>query len=149
MITDAQVHIWNANTPEDPWGANAESHLPDAMPAERMLGLMDDAGVDRAVISPAGVAPNRTPATAQAAAAKYPKRFRVMAWFVPKLPEQFKLLPRWLEQPGVCSLRLSMNAAQHQNMFAACSFEPVWKACLDQDMAVAVRTRSGPALMEP
>ena len=59
MITDAQVHIWNANTPEDPWDPKAESHLPDPMPAERMLGLMDEAGIDRAVISPAGVAPNR------------------------------------------------------------------------------------------
>ena len=81
MITDAQVHIWNANTPEDAWGPKAESHLPDAMPAERMLGLMDDAGIDRAVISPAGVAPNRSPACAQAAAAKYPKRFRVPGVF--------------------------------------------------------------------
>jgi len=149
MITDAQVHIWNANTSEDPWGPNAESHLPDAMPAERMLKLMDEAGVDRAVISPAGVAPNRSPACAQAAAAKYPKRFSVMAWFVPKLPEQFKLLPRWLEQPGVNSLRLSMNEAEHQKMFTEGAFEPIWKACIDQDMAVAVWTRSGPALMEP
>src|SRR5918999_995129 len=123
MITDAQVHIWNANTPEEPWGPGAESHLPDAMPAERMLGLMDEAGIDRAVISPAGVAPNRSPACAQAAAAKYPKRFRVMAWFVPTQPE-------------------------HQKLFAEGGFEPVWKACIDQDMAVAVWTRSGPALME-
>ena len=104
MITDAQVHIWNANTPEDPWGPGAESHLPDPMPAERMIGLMDEAGIDRAVISPAGVAPNRSPACGQAAAARYPKRFRVMGWFVPRLPEQYKLLPRWLEQPAMCSL---------------------------------------------
>ena len=34
-------------------------------------------------------------------------------------------------------------------MFAEGAFEPVWKACIDQDMAVAVWTRSGPALMEP
>jgi predicted TIM-barrel fold metal-dependent hydrolase len=149
VITDAQVHIWNANTPEEPWGPGAESHLPDPMPAERMLGLMDDAGIDRAVISPAGVAANRSPACAQAAAAKYPKRFRVMAWFVPSLPEQWKLLPRWMEQPGVCSLRLSMNEPEHQKMFAEDAFEPVWKACIEQDMAVAVWTRSGPALMEP
>ena len=45
------------------------------------------------------------PACGQAAAAKYPKRFRFMGWFVPKLPEQYKLLPRWLEQPAMCSLR--------------------------------------------
>ena len=50
MITDAQVHIWNANTPDDPWDPGAQSHLPDPMPAERMLGLMDEAGIDRAVI---------------------------------------------------------------------------------------------------
>jgi predicted TIM-barrel fold metal-dependent hydrolase len=119
------------------------------MPAERMLGLMDEAGIDRAIISPAGVAPNRSPATAQAAAAKYPKRFRVMAWFVPTLPEQWKLLPRWLEQPGVNSLRLSMNEEEHKKLFAEGAFEPVWKACVDQDMAVAIWTREGPALMEP
>jgi predicted TIM-barrel fold metal-dependent hydrolase len=90
MITDAQVHIWNANTPDDPWAKGAESHLPDPMPAERMLGLMDEAGIDRAVISPAGVAPDRSPACGQAAAAKYPKRFRVMGWFIPTLPAQYK-----------------------------------------------------------
>ena len=149
MITDAQVHIWNATTPDDPWDPKGQTHLPDALPAERMLGMMDESGIDRAIISPAGVAPNRSPATAQAAAAKYPKRFRVMAWFVPTLPDQWKLLPRWLEQPGVNSLRLSMNEAEHQKMFDEGKFEPVWKACIDQDMAVAIWTRSGPALMEP
>ena len=51
---------------------------------------MDEAGIDRAVISPAGVAPNRSPACGQAAATKYPKRFRVMGWFVPQLPEQYR-----------------------------------------------------------
>ena len=47
MITDAQVHIWNANTAEEPWGPGAESHLPDPMPAERMLGLPGEPRVDR------------------------------------------------------------------------------------------------------
>jgi L-fuconolactonase len=149
MITDAQVHIWNANTPEDPWESGAESHLPEPMPAERMLGLMDEAGIDRAVISPAGVAPDRSPACAQAAAAKYPKRFRVMGWFIPKLPEQWKVLPRWLQQPGMCSLRLSINEPEHQKLLSEGAFEPVWQACIDQDMAVAVWSRSGAAPMEP
>ncbi len=149
MITDAQVHIWNANTPQDPWEAGAKAHLPDPMPAERMLKFMDEAGIDRAVISAANVAPNRSPACGQAAAARYPGRFRVMGWFVPTLPEQFKVLPRWLEQPGMCSLRLSMNEPEHKKLFADGALEPVWKACVDQDMAVAVWTRDGPALMEP
>ena len=67
MITDAQVHIWNENTPDEPWDPKGQTHLTPAMPAERMLGLMDEAGIDRAVISPAGVAPNRSPACAACA----------------------------------------------------------------------------------
>ena len=149
MITDAQVHLWNANTPEDPWEAGAQAHLPDPMPAERMLKLMDEAGIDRAIVSPANVAPNRSPACGQAAAAKYPKRFRVMAWFVPTLPEQYKLLPRWLAQPSVCSLRVSMNEPEHKKLFADGALDPVWQACVDQDIPVAIWTRDGPALMEP
>lgn len=149
MITDAQVHLWNPNTPGDPWEPGAQAHLPEPMPAERMMKLMDEAGIDRAIVSPANVAPKRSPACGQAAAAKYPKRFRVMAWFVPTVPEQYKLLPRWLEQPGVCSLRLSMNEPEHQKMFADGVFDQVWKACIDQDMPVAIWTRAGPALMEP
>jgi L-fuconolactonase len=34
-------------------------------------------------------------------------------------------------------------------MFADGVFDQVWKACLDQDMPVAIWTRAGPALMEP
>jgi L-fuconolactonase len=149
MITDAQVHIWNANTPAEPWDAKAESHLPDPMPAERMLKLMDEAGIDRTIISPAGVAPNRDPSCAQAATKKYPKRFRVMGWYLPKYEPHQKLLPKWLEQPGFCSIRVSLNEADHQKLFAEGALEPVWKACIDQDMPIAIWTRSGPALMEP
>jgi predicted TIM-barrel fold metal-dependent hydrolase len=72
-----------------------------------------------------------------------------MGWFVPTLPEQYKLLPRWMEQPGMCSMRLSMNEPEHQKLFADGALEPVWKACVDQDMAVAIWVRAGPALMEP
>lgn len=96
------------------------------MPAERMLGLINEAGIDRAVISPAGVAPNRSPACAQAAAARYPEHFRVMAWFVPSMPDQFKLLPHRLTQPGVCKLHLSMNEPVHKSIFADGAFEPAW-----------------------
>lgn len=149
MITDAQVHLWNANTPQDPWEEGQKAHLPDPMPAERMLKFMDEAGIDRAIVSPANVAPNRSPACGQAAAAKYPKRFRVMAWFVPALESQWKLLPKWLEQPGVCSLRCSMNEPEHLKLFAEGKYDAVWQACVDQNIPVAIWTRAGPSLMEP
>ena len=67
MITDAQVHLWNPNTPDDPWEPGAAAHLPEPMPAERMMKLMDEAGIDRAIVSPANVAPKRSPVCGQAA----------------------------------------------------------------------------------
>jgi predicted TIM-barrel fold metal-dependent hydrolase len=149
MITDAQVHLWAANTPEWPWEEGSSAHLAEPMPVERMVGLMDEAGIDRAVFSAAGVAPERSPAYGQYAARKYPNRFRVMGWFLPELAEHHKLLPRWLEQPAMCSLRISMNEPEHQKLLAENGFDAVWKAAIDQDMAVAIWSRSGPALMEP
>ena len=53
MIVDAQVHIWTANTPELPWVPGVTPPgSPEPFTIERLLALMDEAGVDRAVIVP-------------------------------------------------------------------------------------------------
>ena len=146
MITDAQVHLWEASRPDRPWAPKAEAHLPEPMTAERMLGLMDEAGIDRAVISPAGLLPDRSPVYALEAAAKYPKRFRVMPWFLPA--RQFDLLPRWMDTPGVCSLRLSLNEDKHMELLANGGLEPLWTACERQRIPVALFRRDGLAVAE-
>src|SRR5262245_35973995 len=53
-IVDAQVHLWKANTPDWPWDARATAQLPEPFTIERALPMMDEAGVDRVVIVPAG-----------------------------------------------------------------------------------------------
>lgn len=148
MITDAQVHLWPANSPEFPWASNAAPHLPEPMPAERMLGLMDEAGVDRAIISPQ-VTAGRSPAYAIHVSKKYPKRFRVMPWFAANKPEQFDLLPRWLDTPGVCSLRLSLNSEDEMKMFNDGALEPLWKAVTQYRIPMAVFRREGCGVIEP
>jgi L-fuconolactonase len=54
MITDAQVHIFEADTPEHPWPREPGRTAPrlPSFSAERMIGAMDAIGVDRAVIVP-------------------------------------------------------------------------------------------------
>ena len=147
MITDAQVHLWEASRPERPWAPGYKAHLPEPMTAERMLGLMDEAGVDRAIISPPSNLPDRNPVYAQEVAAKYPSRFRVMCWFWAH--KHAGLLPRWLEQPGMCSLRVSLNEEGEQKQFAEGAFEPLWKAAAEQGIAVAVWSRWGVGQLEP
>ena len=48
-ITDAQVHIWKANTPDRPWLAGQESHRAKPLEADELLREMDVAGVSRVV----------------------------------------------------------------------------------------------------
>src|SRR5262245_63856957 len=75
-IVDAQVHLWKANTPEWPWEPGARPQLPEPFTIERALPMMDEAGIDRVVIVPAGV--NDRNDYALAAAKRSPHRFAVM-----------------------------------------------------------------------
>src|SRR5204863_1218782 len=53
LITDAQVHIWAADTPERPWPGNRSyAHRPESFLADELLKEMDSADVARVVIVP-------------------------------------------------------------------------------------------------
>ena len=51
-IVDAQVHLWKAESPDWPWVPGAKPQLPEPFTIEKLVPMMDDAGVDRAVIVP-------------------------------------------------------------------------------------------------
>ena len=53
-ITDAQVHIWQADTPERPHIKEDASRPHQAVPLtyERLLDEMNGAGVDRTILVP-------------------------------------------------------------------------------------------------
>ena len=73
MIRDAQVHLRRADSPDWSWVPNANPQLPDRMTIERVLPLMDEAGVDRVIIVPPTL--NDRNDYALEAAKRYPKRF--------------------------------------------------------------------------
>src|SRR4051794_19682143 len=54
LIVDSQVHLWKASTADRPWvpGTGARAQLPEPFTIERVVPMMDDAGVDRVVIVP-------------------------------------------------------------------------------------------------
>ena len=54
MITDSQIHLWEANRPDRPWTDISQPNLPEPYGPERFLPVLDAAGVDRAVIVPPG-----------------------------------------------------------------------------------------------
>jgi L-fuconolactonase len=46
LISDAQVHLWEADRPDRPWpkGQQRPPHRPDGFSAEEMLAEMDAGG---------------------------------------------------------------------------------------------------------
>src|SRR5215471_12263986 len=56
MIVDAQVHLWKAESPDWPWVPGRKPQLPDPFTIEKLVPLMDEAGVDRVVRAAAVVA---------------------------------------------------------------------------------------------
>jgi predicted TIM-barrel fold metal-dependent hydrolase len=77
MIVDAQVCLWKANTPDRPWLPNRLAQLPEPFTIERLVPLMDEAGVDRVVIVLPGWEGDRNDYGLEAVQL-YPSRFAVM-----------------------------------------------------------------------
>ncbi len=77
MIVDAQVHLWKAKSPDWPWVPGMKPQMPEPFTIEKLVPLMDEAGVDRAVIVPPSWPGDRNDYGIEAAK-RYPNRFAVM-----------------------------------------------------------------------
>jgi L-fuconolactonase len=109
-IIDSQVHIWAENTSERPWAPNMEgrAHLPEPLTAERLLGMMDEAGVAAAILVPPSLEGDRND-LALAAARKFSNRFAVMGRLDFTKPSARAALSTWRDQPGMLGLRLTFH----------------------------------------
>jgi len=105
MIVDSQVHLWKASSPDYPWNPGVKPQLPEPFTIERVLPLMDEAGVDRVVAVPPGL--NDVNSYALEAARRYPNRFAVMGRIPLEDPKSPALLPRWKDQPGMLGVRVT------------------------------------------
>jgi len=112
VIADSQVHLWKAHSPERPWpNPNAKPQLPQPFGYERLVGLMDEAGVDRVVIVPPSWEGNRNDYALEAAA-KHPGRFGVMGRINVTDPKEGARFADWRQQPGMLGLRVTFLGPQ-------------------------------------
>jgi len=111
VIVDAQVHLWKANTPDRPWLPNRVAQLPEPFTVEQLVPMMDEAGVDRAVIVPPSWEGDRNDCAIDAVR-RYPERFAIMGRIPVNDPNAAKLLPDWKKQPGMRGIRLTFHPPQ-------------------------------------
>lgn len=106
MIVDAQVHLWKAASADWPWVPGAVPQLPEPFTIEKLVPLMNEAGVDRAVIVPPSWPGDRNNYALEAAQ-RYPDRFAVMGRIPLQNPQSAALLPKWKAQRGVLGVRVT------------------------------------------
>ncbi len=149
LITDAQVHLFEADTPASPWPRDPGRTNPPpkhagGFSAEQMLGAMEAAGVDRAVVvPPVWAGENNAPALA--AAARYAGRFAVMGRIDPYDPQSPGVLERWLEQPNMLGIRMSgrwlTSTKQVHEVFEDPAVDWYWSAC--ERLGIPIMTLTG------
>jgi predicted TIM-barrel fold metal-dependent hydrolase len=104
LIVDAQVHVWKAESADWPWIPGLKPQMPEPLTIEKLVPLMDEAGVDRAIIVPPDWPGYRNDYGLEAAK-RYPNRFAVMGR-ISLNPRSAALLPKWKEQPGMLGVRV-------------------------------------------
>src|SRR5436189_5067296 len=105
MIVDAQAHLWKAESDDWKWVPGRKPQLPEPFTIEKLVPLMDEAGVDRVVIVPPSWPGDRNDYALEAAK-RYPNRFAVMGRVPLKNPQAAALLPAGsAQQPTPALLR--------------------------------------------
>jgi len=113
MIVDSQIHLWLAEGPNRPWPPDGpgRAHLPHPFTYDKLLPMMDEAGVDRVVIVPPSWEGERNDYALEAAK-KYPNRFAVMGRILLNDPQSPGRLATWKQQPGMLGVRHTFNGTQ-------------------------------------
>ena len=111
VIVDSQIHMWKANTLDRPWVPGTRPQLPEPMTIERVVPMIDEAGVDRVVIVPPTLEGERVD-YGQEAARRYPGRFATMGHIALNDSGEARRLPTWRQQPAVLGIRLNIAGEQ-------------------------------------
>jgi predicted TIM-barrel fold metal-dependent hydrolase len=123
-IVDAQAHLWTAETPEWKWVPGRKPQLPEPFTIEKLLPMMDEAGVDRVVIVPPSWPGDRNDYAIEAAK-RHPNRFAIMGRIPVQDPKSAALFSKWKEQPGMKGIRLTFMREQ-ASLLTSGSADWVW-----------------------
>jgi predicted TIM-barrel fold metal-dependent hydrolase len=142
IVTDSQVHVWEAHRPDRPWPADslaqaaggfvavpgARPHRAQPVGGAEMVAMMDAAGVQRAVIVPPSPAGDSND-TALEAAQQFPGRFIVMGRFDPTAPGARERLSTWLQQPHMAGIRMTFHKPQWSGWLDDRGIDWFWADC--------------------
>jgi L-fuconolactonase len=141
QITDSQVHVWGANTPERPWPARAHAQREIPLGHDELLREMDAAGVNRVVIVPPSWEGERND-LALAAVKAHPTRFAIMGRFNPEahgnVNEAREAIKGWRDQPGMLGMRFAFHLPVLQQPLIDGKFDWVWAEAEQQGIALMI-----------
>jgi predicted TIM-barrel fold metal-dependent hydrolase len=131
QIVDAQIHLWGSGLPSN-LSYRQVTHF---TPAEA-IALMDEGGVDAAVIHPPGWDPESTD-MAFKAVQDYPGRFAIMGAVVLDRPESRARIAGWRAQPGMLGLRYGFLSDPARQWLHDGTIDWLWTAAEDAGVPVA------------
>ena len=131
QIIDAQIHLWGTGLP-----SNLSHRQVTHFTPEEAIPLMDEGGVDAAVIHPPGWDPGSTD-MAFAAVRDYPGRFAIMGALPLDDPGSRARIARWREQPGMLGLRYGFLGGPPRQWLHDGSLEGLWEAAERAGVPVA------------
>ena len=127
MIVDAQVHLWKAESPDWKWVPGARPQLPEPFTIEKLVPMMNEAGVNRVVIVPPSWIGDRNDYGLEAVQ-RYPGRFAVMGRIPLQDPKSAALLPKWKDEPGMLGVRVTFNSPAQANWLTDGTADWFWAA---------------------
>ncbi len=136
-IIDAQVHVWLPESPDRPWppGGSARVQLPYALDYTKLLKLMDEAGVARAILVPPSWEGERNDHALEAAA-RYPNRFAVMGRLALDRPDNAERLRNWKAQRGMLGVRQVLMQERERAWLTDGTADWFWRAAEDAGVPV-------------
>jgi L-fuconolactonase len=139
-VTDAQVHLWLPDTPDRPWpaGTHAFAQGPQMSPTT-MLAMMDEAGVDRAVLVPPSWEGDRNDYCAAAAMA-HPDRFTVFGRVPLNKPLDADGLREWCTTWSLRGIRLTFARGASREWLKDGTADWLWPVAQELEIPVYLYT---------
>ena len=132
QIVDAQIHLWGSGLP-----SNMSHRQVTAFTTEEAVGMMDEGGVDAAVIHPPGWDPGAND-MAFAAVRDYPGRFAILGSFPLDNPDNRSLVASWKDQPGMLGLRYTCLEDPMRTWVADGTLDWLWAAAEQAEVPIAM-----------
>ena len=133
QIIDAQIHVWGTGLP-----SNQAHWQVTSFTVEEALSLMDEAGIDAAVIHPPSWDPGSSEMAARAVEA-HPGRFAIMDAVALDQPEaSTERIKTWRTQPGMLGLRYTCLSDPVRTWVADGTLDWLWAAAEAAHVPIAL-----------